>query len=79
MAGAIAFFNSHFGVSENKSMLLSGLYCYGSEASLLNCRYSVPSSSCNKYDIAGVVCSGMYQNRKYSRQECLECAAYFNR
>ena len=57
--GAIASFNSHFGVSDNKSMLLSSMGCYGSEASLLNCRYSVPSPLCDKYDIAGVVCEGM--------------------
>ena len=70
--GAIASFNSQFGVSDNKSMLLSSLGCSGSEASLLNCRYSVPSSSCDKYDIAGVVCGGMCQNEKFtqSRQKC---------
>ena len=65
MLGAMARFNSQFGVSENKSMLLSSLGCYGSEESLLNCHYSVPSSSCDKYDIAGVICEGMCQNKKY--------------
>ena len=70
MVGGTALFNPHFGVSENKSILLSDTYCYGSEASLLNCRYSVPSSSCDKYDIAGVVCAGMCQNTKHRRQKC---------
>ena len=51
--------NSAFGVSDDKPMSLSSLSCYGSETSLLNCRYSAPSSSCDKYDIAGVVCEGI--------------------
>ena len=68
MIGAIASFNSQFGVSDNKSMLLSSLGCSGSETSLLNCHYSVPSSSCDKYDIAGVLCEGVCQKKKQNRQ-----------
>ena len=64
MVGSTALINSYFGVSDNKIMLLSYLGCSGSEVSLLNCYYSVPSSYCDKYDIAGVVCVGMCQNRK---------------
>ena len=62
MVGAIARSNSLFGVSDDKPMSLSSLSCSGSESSLLNCRYSAPSTSCDKYDIAGVVCEGMSQN-----------------
>ena len=65
MVGAVRTLNSAFGVISDKPMTLSSLGCYGSETSLLNCRYSAPSSSCDKYDIAGVTCEGMlYQNGK---------------
>ena len=40
-------------------MLLSGFTCSGLENSLLDCSYTVPSSSCDQYDIAGVICEGL--------------------
>ena len=65
MVGAVPTLNSVFGVISDKPMSLSSLGCYGSETSLLSCRYYAPSSSCDKYDIAGVTCEGMlHQNGK---------------
>ena len=55
--GYIARSNSYYGVYD-KPVLLSNLYCYGSESSLLDCNFRVPSSSCDRYDIAGVRCAG---------------------
>ena len=55
--GAVARFNSYFG-SYERAMLLSYVSCSGSQSSLLDCSSSIPSSSCDKYDIAGVTCEG---------------------
>ena len=49
--------NSYFGI-ESGPMLLSNFTCYGAESSLLDCTYSIPFSSCDRYDIAGVTCEG---------------------
>ena len=67
MVGATALRNSPFGVSDDKPMSLSSMSCSGSEQSLLDCYFSVPSSSCDKYDIAGVVCGGRWSNEQRSR------------
>ena len=40
-------------------MLLSGFYCTGSESTLLDCEFTIPSSSCDQYDVAGVFCEGL--------------------
>ena len=51
--------NSYFGV-ESGPMILSGFTCRGSETSLLDCGYTIPSTSCDQYDIAGVICEGLH-------------------
>ena len=52
--------NSYFGV-ESSFMLLSGVTCSGVETSLLDCGYTIlPYWWCGQYDIAGVMCDGLY-------------------
>lgn len=55
--GVVTRYNSYFGAYE-RAMLLSSVYCSGSQSSLLDCNVNTPSSSCDKYDIAGVTCEG---------------------
>ena len=55
--GVTTRFNSYFG-TESGPVLLSNVLCYGAESSLLDCTYSIPFSSCDSYDIAGVTCEG---------------------
>ena len=57
ITGAVARINSYYGVYE-RTMLLSGVYCSGSQSSVLDCNFNAPSSSCDKYNIAGVTCEG---------------------
>ena len=59
--GAVAYRNAWFGIGGGP-ILLSGLICSGSEHSLLDCYSSIPSSSCDHFDDAGVSCSSKKNN-----------------
>ena len=62
-------FNSYFG-TESGPVLLSNFVCYGAESSLLDCTYSIPYFSCDRYDIAGVTCEGNDHIYHISEQFC---------
>ena len=55
---AFARLNSYFG-SDSGPMILSGFTCSGTESTLLDCGFTIPSSSCDQYDVAGVFCEGL--------------------
>lgn len=57
-AGATAQYNAIFGFGSGP-VLMSGLQCGGSESSLLECTSTIPSSSCDHFDDAGVTCQGL--------------------
>ena len=57
ITGAVARINSYYGAYE-RTMLLSGVSCSGSQSSVLDCNFNAPSSYCDKNAIAGVTCEG---------------------
>lgn len=60
-AGSLTRYNAYFSMGSGP-ILLSNLYCIGTETSLLDCnRYNMYGTlSCIHRDDAGVICEGMF-------------------
>ena len=55
--GAVSLYGSSLRYRVGMTVNLTNFQCYGNESHLLNCSHRV-TSSCNRNDVAGVLCYG---------------------